>query len=111
MKRIPVVLLLLPATAAWAQSGPRSADVERVQTATTILSQIMEAPDQGNPRQHHVRREVHCDRALDAEGQLYLRRQLRQGRGHLPHRHRLEHPSLLPHQRRQLRLSGGRTGF
>ena len=52
-------------------------------------------PDHGSPRsrhsrQHHVGREVHCHRAVDAEGQLYLRRQLRQGRRHLPHRHGLE---------------------
>ena len=49
MKRILVILLLLPLTAAWSQSGPRNADVERVQTASTVLSQIMEAPDKSIP--------------------------------------------------------------
>jgi lipid-binding SYLF domain-containing protein len=49
MKRICVSLLVLVSTAMWAQSGARSADVERVQSATTILSQIMEAPDRGIP--------------------------------------------------------------
>src|SRR5271166_5545586 len=49
MKKISVASLLLIATAAWAQSGARSADIERVQSATTILSQIMEAPDRGIP--------------------------------------------------------------
>jgi lipid-binding SYLF domain-containing protein len=49
MKKISVVLLTLFATSAWAQSGARSADVERVQTASTILSQIMEAPDSKIP--------------------------------------------------------------
>jgi len=49
MKRITVVLIMLAATAAWAQSGARSADVERVETAATVLSQIMGAPDAAIP--------------------------------------------------------------
>ena len=49
MKKIAIVLLTFLATATWAQSGARSADVERIQSATTIMSQIMEAPDKGIP--------------------------------------------------------------
>src|ERR1035437_2148517 len=49
MKKIGIALLLLLSTAMWAQSGARSADLERVQSATTILSQIMSAPDRGIP--------------------------------------------------------------
>src|ERR1019366_8677501 len=49
MKKIGIALLLLLSTAMWAQSGARSVDLERVQSATTILSQIMEAPDRGIP--------------------------------------------------------------
>ncbi len=49
MKKISVALLVLVSTAMWAQSGARSADIERVQSATTILSQIMEAPDRAIP--------------------------------------------------------------
>ena len=49
MKKILMVLLLLPVTAAWSQSGANNADVERVQSAATILSQIMEAPDKAIP--------------------------------------------------------------
>jgi SH3 domain-containing YSC84-like protein 1 len=49
MKKISIALLAFLTTAAWAQSGARSADIERVQSATTILSQIMEAPDKGIP--------------------------------------------------------------
>jgi len=49
MRKISLALLVLLATSAWAQSGARSADVERVQTANTILTQIMEAPDKGIP--------------------------------------------------------------
>jgi lipid-binding SYLF domain-containing protein len=49
MKKISIALLVLIATAAWAQSGVRSADIDRVQSAATILSQIMEAPDRGIP--------------------------------------------------------------
>jgi lipid-binding SYLF domain-containing protein len=49
MKKISVALLVLMATAAWAQSGARSADIDRVQSAATILSQIMDAPDRGIP--------------------------------------------------------------
>jgi lipid-binding SYLF domain-containing protein len=49
MKKIGIALLLVLSTAMWAQSGPRSADIERVQSATTILSQIMQAPDRAIP--------------------------------------------------------------
>jgi lipid-binding SYLF domain-containing protein len=49
MKKISVALLLLIASVAWAGSGTRSADVERLQSATTIMSQIMQAPDRGIP--------------------------------------------------------------
>jgi SH3 domain-containing YSC84-like protein 1 len=49
MKKTLLVLMLLPTLAAWSQSGPRNADVERVQTASTVLSQIMEAPDKSIP--------------------------------------------------------------
>ena len=49
MKKISVALLVLIASAAWAQSGARSADKERLQSATTIMSQIMQAPDRGIP--------------------------------------------------------------
>jgi lipid-binding SYLF domain-containing protein len=49
MKKICIALLVLLSTAMWAQSGARSADIDRVQSATTILSQIMEAPDRGIP--------------------------------------------------------------
>jgi lipid-binding SYLF domain-containing protein len=48
MKKISVLLLLV-ATAAWADSGARSADIERLQSASTILSQIMDAPDSKIP--------------------------------------------------------------
>jgi lipid-binding SYLF domain-containing protein len=49
MKKIFIAFLALLATSAWAQSGARSADLERVKTAGTVLSQIMEAPDKGIP--------------------------------------------------------------
>ena len=49
MKRLTSALLVLTATAAWAQSGARSADADRVQSAGTVLSQIMEAPDKAIP--------------------------------------------------------------
>lgn len=49
MKKIVVALLVLVSTAALAQSGARSADIERVQSASTILSQIMDAPDHAIP--------------------------------------------------------------
>jgi lipid-binding SYLF domain-containing protein len=49
MKKISITLLALLATSAWAQSGAKSADIERIQTASTILSQIMEAPDNKIP--------------------------------------------------------------
>ena len=49
MKKILLVLLLMPVTAAWAQSGARSADVERIQSSALILSQIMSAPDKAIP--------------------------------------------------------------
>jgi len=48
MKKILVAMLLL-ITACWADSGARSADIARLQSASTILSQIMEAPDKAIP--------------------------------------------------------------
>ncbi len=48
MKKI-AVLMLLVATTLWADSGARSADLERLQSASTILSQIMGAPDSKIP--------------------------------------------------------------
>lgn len=49
MKKITIALLFLMTTAAWSQSGVRSADVERIQSSALILSQIMEAPDKAIP--------------------------------------------------------------
>ncbi len=50
MKKIAVALLFLISTAAWAgNSAARSADIERIQSASTILSQIMGAPDSKIP--------------------------------------------------------------
>src|SRR5450755_4133486 len=49
MKKISIVLFLSLATAAWAQSGARSADMERIDSASVILGQIMEAPDKAIP--------------------------------------------------------------
>jgi len=49
MKNITLALLLLVATCGFGQSGVRSADVERIQSAALILSQIMEAPDKAIP--------------------------------------------------------------
>jgi lipid-binding SYLF domain-containing protein len=48
MKKISLILLLV-ATGAFAQSGARNADVDRVQTSAIILGQIMEAPDNKIP--------------------------------------------------------------
>jgi lipid-binding SYLF domain-containing protein len=50
MKKIAVGLLFLVSTAAWAgNSAARSADIERIQSASTILAQIMDAPDKAIP--------------------------------------------------------------
>ena len=49
MKKISLALLLLLATMTFAQTNVRDADVARVQSAATILSQIMEAPDKAIP--------------------------------------------------------------
>ncbi len=49
MKKFCIGVLVLVTTAAWSQSGTRSADLDRIQSSTTILSQIMEAPDRGIP--------------------------------------------------------------
>lgn len=49
MKKIAVAMLLFVSTAVWAQSGARSADIDRIHSASTILSQIMSAPDRAIP--------------------------------------------------------------
>jgi lipid-binding SYLF domain-containing protein len=48
-KKTAIALLTFLTTAAWAGSSARDADIARIQTANTILSQIMEAPDRGIP--------------------------------------------------------------
>ncbi|HVP54212.1 MAG TPA: lipid-binding SYLF domain-containing protein [Candidatus Eisenbacteria bacterium] len=49
MTKFSIALLAVLTPAMWAQSGARSADVARIQSSSTILSQIMEAPDKGIP--------------------------------------------------------------
>lgn len=49
MRKTVLVLVLSMAAAACAQPGVNSADVARLQSAATILSQIMEAPDNKIP--------------------------------------------------------------
>jgi len=49
MKNASLAVLLLMATTGFAQSGVRSADAERIQSAAMVLSQIMEAPDKAIP--------------------------------------------------------------
>ena len=49
MNKFWIALLLLGSTMGYASSGERSADVERLQSAALILSQIMEAPDKAIP--------------------------------------------------------------
>jgi lipid-binding SYLF domain-containing protein len=48
-KQTAIALLTFLTTAAWAGSSARDADIERIQSANTILSQIMEAPDSRIP--------------------------------------------------------------
>jgi lipid-binding SYLF domain-containing protein len=48
-KKTAIALLTFLTAAAWAGSSTRDADIARIQSANTILSQIMEAPDKGIP--------------------------------------------------------------
>jgi lipid-binding SYLF domain-containing protein len=48
-RKTAIALLTFLTTAAWAGSSARDAGIARIQTANTILSQIMEAPDRGIP--------------------------------------------------------------
>jgi lipid-binding SYLF domain-containing protein len=49
MKKLSLLALLSLTTALWAQSGVRSADADRLQSASVILAQIMDAPDKAIP--------------------------------------------------------------
>ncbi len=49
MKKIVAAALLIVSMTAWAWSQNRGAQVDRVQTASTVLDQIMSAPDRGIP--------------------------------------------------------------
>lgn len=49
MRRIFVIVLLVSAMTTWSWSQGRDAQVDRVQTASTVLSQIMSAPDRAIP--------------------------------------------------------------
>ena len=48
-RKTAIALLTFLTTAAWAGSSARDAGIARIQTANTILSQIMEAPDRAIP--------------------------------------------------------------
>ena len=104
------MLLLLLATAAWAQSGPASADMERVHSASVILGQIMEAPDKAIP--DGIMDGAKCIAIVPSMLKASFIFGANYGKGVATCRTgRLERSGLLPHQRRQLRLSGRRTGF
>jgi lipid-binding SYLF domain-containing protein len=49
MKKIVAAALLMFSMTTWAWSQNRNAQVDRVETASTVLSQIMSAPDRGIP--------------------------------------------------------------
>ncbi|HZD33243.1 MAG TPA: lipid-binding SYLF domain-containing protein [Candidatus Angelobacter sp.] len=49
MRKLSIAFLFLMTTTAFAQSGMRSADLDRIQSASTILAQIMSAPDSKIP--------------------------------------------------------------
>ena len=49
MKRLSLTVLIFLTTGVWAQTAAHSADVERLQSSSVILSQIMEAPDKAIP--------------------------------------------------------------
>jgi SH3 domain-containing YSC84-like protein 1 len=49
MKKILAAALLMFSMTTWAWSQNRNAQVDRVETASTVLSQIMSAPDRGIP--------------------------------------------------------------
>jgi lipid-binding SYLF domain-containing protein len=49
MKKIAAAVLLIVSTTTWAWSQNRGAQVDRVQTASTVLEQIMSAPDHAIP--------------------------------------------------------------
>ena len=52
MSKFAVALLFsLMSIAAVAQSGERAKDLERIQAATTVLQEIMAAPDKGIPQE------------------------------------------------------------
>ena len=49
MKKIVAATLLIVSMTTWAWSQNRGAQVDRVQTASTVLDQIMSAPDRAIP--------------------------------------------------------------
>jgi lipid-binding SYLF domain-containing protein len=49
MKKIAVTILLFSSVTTWSWSQSRNAQTDRVQTAATVLSQIMSAPDRAIP--------------------------------------------------------------
>jgi len=78
MKKTFVALTVLFSMAVCAAgSDRRDADLDRIQTASTVLSQIMSAPDRAIPDGIMSGAKWHCDYAVNAEGQFRVRRQLR----------------------------------
>ena len=51
MKKLAGLLILTLSVTAWA--GDRSSEIDRVESAATVLDEIMAAPDKGIPERSH----------------------------------------------------------
>ncbi len=95
MKKIIAAALLILSMTTWAWCQNPSAQMDRVQTASTVLSQIMSAPDRAIP--DGILSGAKCIAIIPSmpEGEFHLRRELWQGRGHLPYGAWLERAGVL----------------
>ena len=94
------VLLTTPVFAASSRQDLQ----DRIDSAKVVLDQIMGAQDSTIPMNILQLGHLRCGGARDGQGSLRLRRPVRPGRGHLPHRPRLERAGLHPHGGRVVRL-------
>ena len=111
-KKIAVAMLVVTAMALGAAaSDRRGADLDRVQTSSTILNQIMSAPDKGIP--DSIMNGAKCIAIVPSNLKASFIFGANYGKGVATCRtdHGLERARVLQDDRRQLWLPGGRPSL
>ena len=97
LKRLLIVATLALLVSLTSFASDREDDVNRTHKAAQVFKEIMNTPDQGIPQDLLEIGEMYRHHSRGREVRLYLRRQLRQGPGNVPHRAWLERSHVRGH--------------